>query len=199
MKANSIIARLATSTLVAAICFTSTPALAQMKGTDKRKETTIQTVSLDVGKAKQAVTVKFLNVPWGEKTFSYLEEGGNGFYSTRDWPFAHMKLTSKAKWLTHNLDAGDYIWVVTPKSAEMPMNLSLWKFTPGESGTFLVPGDVFTTRPSDAVLIASKPITFERDKPLVDHLAISATTAGKKASIVVNYGTRSITEELALR
>jgi len=199
MKAYSNLARLATTAVVAAICFTSTAALAQMQGTDKRKQTTIQTVTLDVGKAKQAVTVKYLNLPWGEKTFSFLEEGGNGFYSTRDWPFAHMKLAGKAKWMTHNLEAGDYVWVVTPKSADAPMNLSLWKFTPGETGTFLVAGDVFTARPADAVMVASKPVTFERDKPLVDHLEISATAAGKKASLVVNYGTRSLKEEIALR
>lgn len=199
MKVHSLLTRLATTTLVAAICFTSTAALAQMQGTDKRKLTTIQTVSLDAGKAKAAVTVKFLNAPWGEKTFSYLEDGGSEYYSTRDWPFAHMKLAAKASWMGKNLEPGDYVWVITPKSATMAMSLSVWKFTPGESGTFLVAGDVFTERPSDAVMIASKPAVFERDKPLVDHLDITASTSGKKASIVVHYGTRSMTEELSLR
>lgn len=199
MKVNSLLTRLATSTLVAAICFTSTAALAQMQGPDKRKQTTIQTVTVDVGKAKEAVTVKFLNSPWGEKTFSYLEDGGNAYYSTRDWPFAHLKLSGKAKWIGADLEPGDYVWVVTPKSDKAPMGLSLWKFTPGASGTFLVAGDVFTERPADAVMVASKPIVFEKDKPLVDHLDITAKANGKKTSIVVHYGTRSITEELALR
>lgn len=199
MKSNSILTRLATSTFVAALCFTSTAALAQMQGTDKRKQTTIQTVTVDHGKTREAVTVKFLNLPWGEKTFSFLEEGGSSFYSTRDWPFAHVKLAQKAKWIGADLEPGDYVWVVTPKSEKAPMGLSLWKFTPGPSGTFLVAGDVFTERPADAVMIASKPVTFERDKPLVDHLDIAATAAGKKATIVVRYGTRGITEELSLR
>lgn len=198
MKVNSLLTRLATSTLVAAICFTSTAALAQMLGTDKRKQTTIQTVTVDVGKAKEAVTVKFLNSPWGEKTFSYLEVGGSAYYSTRDWPFAHLKLAGKAKWIGVELEPGDYVWVVTPKSESAPMSLSLWKFTPDATGTFLVAGDVFTERPKDAMMVASTPIVFEKDKPLVDHLEITAKANGKKTSIVVHYGTRSITEELAL-
>ena len=199
MKVHSLLTRLATSTFVAALCLTSVTALAQMQGTDKRKQTTIQTVTLDLGKSKEAVTVKFLNVPWGEKTFSFLEVGGNSFYSTRDWPFAHLKVAGKAKWIGADIEPGDYVWVVTPKSETAAMGLSLWKFTPGESGTFLVAGDVFTERPANAVMVASKPIVFERDKPLVDHLEITATANGKNASIVVRYGTRSITEELALR
>lgn len=199
MKVHSLLTRLATTTFVAALCFTSTAALAQMQGTDKRKQTTIQTVTVDNGKSKDAVTVKFLNLPWGEKTFSFLEVGGNSFYSTRDWPFAHVKLAGKAKWIGADLEPGDYAWVVTPKSEKAPMGLSLWKFTPGASGTFLVAGDVFTERPADAVMVASKPIVFERDQPLVDHLDITASANGKKASIVVRYGTRSITEELSLR
>lgn len=199
MKVQSLLTRLATSTLVAAICFTSTAALAQMQGTDKRKQTTIQTVTVGVGKSKEAVTVKFLNSPWGEKTFSYLEVGGSAYYSTRDWPFAHIKLAGKARWIGADLEPGDYVWVVTPRSEKAPMGLSLWKFTPGESGTFLVAGDVFTERPADAVMVASKPVVFEKDKPLVDHLEITASAKGKKTSIVVHYGTRSITEELTLR
>lgn len=173
--------------------------MAQMQGPDKRKQTTIQTVTLDVARNKEAVTVKFLNLPWGEKTFSYLEVGGDDYYSTRDWPFAHLKLTRKAKWIGADLEPGDYVWVVTPKSATQPMGLSIWKFTPGASGTFLVAGDVFTDRPADAVMVASKLVTFERDKPLVDHLDIKAAVNGKKVAVTVNYGTRSITEELTLR
>ncbi len=198
MKAHSLVSRLAISTFVAALCLSSIGAFAQGGGTDVRKLTTIQSVSVDAGKTKDAVTVKYLNLPWGEKTFSYMEDGGNQYYSTRDWPFAQITLTVKAKWIGADLEPGNYVWVITPKSDTRPMGLSIWKFTPGASGTFLVAGDVFTERPKDAVMVASKPVKFERGKPLVDHLEISASAKGKKADVMVHYGTRAITEEISL-
>ena len=198
MKAHSLVTRFAFLAVVAAIVLGFAGAPGQAQEADKRKLTTIQSVSVDNGKTKDAVTVKYLNMPWGEKTFSYLEDGGNQYYSTRDWPFAQVTLTVKAKWIGADLEPGNYVWVITPKSDLKPMGISIWKFTPGASGTFLVAGDVFTERPKDAVMVASKPVKFERGKPLVDHLEITAAAKGKKADVTVHYGTRELVEQLSL-
>jgi len=75
----------------------SSAAAQQMGGgqTDKRKLTTIQTAKHD------AVEVRFLNLPWGERTFAYLEVGGDDYYSHRNWPFAHLTLSKSATWAGH--------------------------------------------------------------------------------------------------
>ncbi len=52
-------------------------AMTAEKKVDKRKLTTIQTASVDVGGMKNAVEVRYLNLPWGRTTFGYIENGSD--------------------------------------------------------------------------------------------------------------------------
>ena len=166
---------------------------AQMGGGDKRKATTIQTAKFDAGE------VRYLNLPWGEKTFSYLEVGGNEFYSTRSWPFAHLKLTKQAMWNDKTLAPGDYVLYITPKSASAPMTLTVASFKPNDTGSFLVAGNVFTETPSDAVVIATKPVTFERKDPVANELMVKVAPHGDHAELTVHYGNRWLIEHLGVK
>jgi hypothetical protein len=163
---------------------------------DKRKLTTIQTASLDLGGKKNAVEVKYLNVPFGEKTFSYLEVGGDDYYSTRTWPIAHLKLGTSASLGGKTLAAGDYVLYVTPKSGDSPMALTYATFKPDASGTFLVAGNVFVDTPKDAVEVVKVPAAFTKGDPSIDHLEIAVAKAGSGAEIKVHYGNRWLTQTL---
>ncbi len=176
---------------VAASC--SANAQMGQAGGDKRKMTTIQTAKHD------AVEVKYLNLPWGEKTFSYLETGGNEYYSTRTWPFAHLKLAKTASWAGHDLAAGDYVMYITPKSASAPMTLTVASFKPGASGTFLVAGDVFTETPKDAVAVGSAPVSFDKQSPVADELKVMVEKAGDGADVKVHYGDRWLAQHLTVK
>lgn len=171
----------------------STAGNAQMGGGDKRKATTIQTAKFDNGE------VRYLNLPWGEKTFSYLEVGGSEFYSTRSWPFAHLKLAKQANWGGKTLAPGDYVLYITPKSASAPMTLSVASFKPNESGSFLVAGDVFTETPAGAVVVATKPVTFDRKDPVASELMIKVAPLGDHAELTVHYGNRWLVEHLGVK
>jgi hypothetical protein len=169
----------------------------QMDGQgDKRKLTTIQTASLDLGEKKNAVEVRYLNLPFGEKTFSYLEVGGDDYYSTRTWPIAHLKLGTSATLGGKTLAAGDYVLYVTPKSSSAPMSLTVASFKPDTSGTFLVAGNVFVDTPKDAVEVVKVPAEFTKGEPAIDHLEIALAQAGKGAEIKVHYGNRWLTQTL---
>jgi hypothetical protein len=161
-------------------------------GGDKRKSTTIQS-------AKSGdVEVRYLNLPWGEKTFSYIEVGGNEFYSTRPWPFAHLKLAKAATWEGKQLAAGDYVLYITPKSASAPMTLTVASFTPGPDGTFLQAGNVFTEVPKDVTVIATVPAAFEKKAPVADELQIAVDKTGNAAELKVHYGDRWLTQRVTL-
>jgi len=170
---------------------------------DKRKLTKIQTVSIDVGKTKNAVEVLYLDLPWGEKTFGYLEQGGNDYYSTRTWPFAHLKLAVRAKYDGKVLAPGNYMMIITPKNdPRVPqMTLSIASFHPDQKqGTFLVPGDIFTETPRNVVLIDKKPVSFEKGAPMADYLKIDLEKVESDAAVdlKVHYGDRSLTKKLVL-
>lgn len=168
---------------------------AQMGGgqqTDKRKLTTIQTAKAD------AVEVRYLNLPWGEATFGYLEAGGNGYYSTRTWPFAHLTLEKQASWDGKTLAPGDYVLYITPKSDSAPMTLTVASFKPGESGTFLVPGNVFVETPANVTVVGTKPVTFAKKDPVAPELAIQVEKAGDGADLMVHYGNRWLSEHLTM-
>jgi hypothetical protein len=171
----------------------SCAATARMGGQqqDKRKLTTIQSAKAG------GVEVRYLNLPWGEATFGYMEVGGSEYYSNRTWPFAHLTLAAPATWQGHALAAGDYVFYVTPKSAKGPMTLTLASFKPNQSGTFLTAGDVFTETPTDAVPVATIPVTFDKKDPIVDHLEIDVAEAGDGQDIVVHYGNRWLTEHVS--
>src|SRR5689334_426853 len=71
--------------------------------TQSREQTTIHTTSLDVKDKKAAITVKYLDLPWGEKTFTYIEKGEDNYYGTRSWPFARLITTVPVKLEDHDL------------------------------------------------------------------------------------------------
>ncbi|HEV7904934.1 MAG TPA: hypothetical protein VGO96_13915, partial [Pyrinomonadaceae bacterium] len=145
------------------------------KKVDKRKLTTIQTASVDVGETKKAVEVRYLNLPWGKATFGYIETGvdpRNGqYYAKRSWPVAHVRLAAPAKYEGKTLAPGDYALIITPKNPETKagMKIALASFKPAaENGTFLVPGNVFVETPKDATVIAEREVAFAEGAPLVD-------------------------------
>ncbi|MDQ1557952.1 MAG: hypothetical protein QOD32_1012 [Pyrinomonadaceae bacterium] len=181
-------------------------AMAQEKKVDKRKLTTIQTASVDVGKTKHAVEVRYLDLPWGKATFGYIETGvdpRNGqYYAKRTWPIAHLRLAAPAKYQGKTLAPGDYAMIITPKNPETKagMKLSFASFKPAEAnGTFLVPGNVFVETPKDAAVVAEKEIAFAEGAPLVDQLSIWTGKEGKTVSIKIHYGDRTLTEKLTLQ
>lgn len=170
---------------------------------DPRKLTTIQTAAADIGDMKNAVEVRYLNLPFGAPTFGYMENGGDRYYSNRTWPILHLKLAREAIYEGKTLLAGDYVFFITPKSEKLKttaMMLSLASFKPDATrGTFLVPGDVFTETPKDAVVISQKPVTFGKGADAVPALQVSVGKEDKAIAIKLHYGDRTLTEKLMLK
>jgi hypothetical protein len=172
---------------------------------DKRKLTTIQTAAVDVGATKNAVEVRYLDLPWGEATFGYIETGvdprNNGYYSGRSWPIAHLTLAAPATFEGTKLAPGDYAIVITPANPKenKPMMLALASFKPADAGgTFLKAGDVFVETPKDATIVVSKPIKFANGAAPVDHLVIETARSGKTIKLKFHYGPRTLDEKLTL-
>ncbi|MCS7079953.1 MAG: hypothetical protein NZ585_07870 [Chloracidobacterium sp.] len=165
---------------------------------DPRKATTIQTASAKLGNVADAVTVRYLNLPWGAQTFGYIENGGNQFYSTRTWPIAHLTLKARAKFFGREFDPGDYVLVIVPKGLAHKMGMQVRSFQPsGDRGTFLVPGNVFTETP-DGPILASRPVEFKPGAPQSDAMRISLVAKKNMVEMTINYGDRSFTEKLTL-
>lgn len=176
------------------------------KKVDKRKLTTIQTASVDVGGTKHAVEVRYLNLPWGKATFGYIESGidprNGNYYAKRSWPVAHLHLAAPARYQGKTLAPGDYAMIITPKNPETKagMRLAFASFKPAEAnGTFLVPGNVFVEAPKDATVIAEREVAFAEGAPMVEELHIWTGAEGKTVSIKINYGDRTLTEKLTLQ
>jgi hypothetical protein len=171
--------------------------------TDPRKLTTIQVAAFDDGKTKNAVEVRYLNLPFGAATFGYMEVGGDRYYSNRTWPIMHLKLARRAVYDGKTLQPGDYVFFITPKSEKLKtdsMMFSLASFKPDSTrGTFLVPGDVFTETPKDAVVISQKPVTFGKGANPSPALQVWVGKDGKAVSIKLHYGDRTLTEKLMLK
>jgi hypothetical protein len=168
--------------------------------TDPRKLTTIQVAAADDGKTKTAVEVRYLNLPFGAATFGYMEVGGDRYYSNRTWPILHLKLARQAVYDGKTLQPGDYVFFITPKSEKLKtdsMMFSLASFKPDAArGTFLVPGDVFTETPKDAVVISQKPVTFGKDATTSPSLQVWVGKESDGVSIKLHYGNRTLTEKL---
>jgi hypothetical protein len=175
--------------------------------TDKRKLTTIQSASADYAKTPKAVEVRYLNLPWGEATFGYIETGidarNGGYYAGRAWPIAHLHLAVPATYDGKSLKPGDYAFVITPRNAKTntDMTLALEWFKPAtEGGTFLKAGDVFVETPKDAVVVTQKTIKFAKGGDPVDQLQMGVGKQGKKdVEIKFHYGDRTLTEKLKLK
>lgn len=188
---------------------TASRALAQdgaMSGqtrTDPRKLTTIQSASAEAGKNKKAVEVRYLNLPYGAPTFGYMEVGGDRYYSNRTWPILHLTLAQKAVYDGKALQPGDYVFFITPKSEQLKtdsMMLSLASFKPATAGgTFLVPGDVFTETPKDAIVISQKAVSFGKGAEMAPALQVWVGKEGNDISIKLHYGDRTLTEKLMLK
>ncbi len=170
----------------------------RMGENDPRKATTIQTTSAKLGNVADAVTVRYLNLPWGPQTFGYIENGGNQFYSMRTWPIAHLTLKTRAKLFGREFDPGDYVLAIVPKGLAHRMGMQVRSFRPsGEGETFLVAGNVFTETPAGSIL-ASRPIEFKPGAPQSDAMRISLTAKKNTVEMTINYGDRSFTEKLTL-
>lgn len=171
--------------------------------TDPRKLTTIQVAATDDGKTKNAVEVRYLNLPFGAPTFGYMEVGGDRYYSNRTWPILHLKLAEAAVYDGKALQPGDYVFYITPKSEKLKtdsMMLSLASFKPDPAtGTFLKPGDVFTETPKDAVVVSEKAVTFGKGAEVSPALQVWVGKEGKDVAIKLHYGDRTLTEKLTLK
>ncbi len=179
---------------------TTSTATASKKPVDPRSLTKVQTASVEVNGNKNAVELLYLNLPWGEKTFSYLEDGGSEYYSNRTWPFAHVKLNTKATYEGKSIEPGNYILFITPKNdknPQMSMSLASFKLEPDQQ-TFLVNGDVFTETPENAQVITSKPIQFAKGAPMLNALKIEVTTHGSEVNVNMHYGDRTLTEKFTI-
>lgn len=172
---------------------------------DKRKLTTIQTASADYGTTKDAVQVRYLNLPWGEATFGYIETGldprNKGYYAGRAWPIAHLRLNVPATYDGKKLAPGDYAFVITPRNAKTntDMTIALESFTPAEAGgTFLKAGDVFVETPQGAQVISQKTVKFDKGAPVAPQLEMWVGKSGKSVEIKFHYGNRTHTEKLKL-
>jgi hypothetical protein len=209
-RTSTFTRRLWAAALLVAACAASAPAQeGQMtqpdKRVDKRKLTTIQTAAVDAGQTKNAVEVRYLNLPWGAQTFNYIESGtdvrNQGYYAGRTWPIAHLKLAAPATYQGKPLAPGDYVIFITPanQTEKKGMTLSIASFTPGEGGTFLKAGNVFVDTPKDAIVVAAKPVTFAKGAPLVDHLVIETARTGQDVALKIHYGDRTLTEKLGLK
>ncbi len=207
MKSKNVsFSRLLMGGLLAVTCMAyGGAALAQNNGamtakpatTDKRKLTTVQSATL---KGNKSVMVRYLDLPWGATTFGYIENGGSQYYSTRTWPVAHLTLGAKAEYEGKTLEPGDYIMVITPKSGENSMMLSISSFKPeGGKGTFLTPGNVFTDTPKGAMEIVKKPIAFSKGAPMIDTMKIMVEQEkDKMVAVKFHYGDRMLVEKFKL-
>lgn len=170
------------------------------KPADPRSATRIQTLAVNVGAKKKAVELLYLNMPWGQQTFSFIEDGGNDYYSNRTWPFAHIKVNTAANYQGKSITPGDYILYITPKNEKNPqMSISLASVKlPADKKTFLVNGDVFTETPEDIQVVTSRAIRFDKGAPMLKSLKIDLTASGSDVNIGLHYGDRTFTDKLTV-
>lgn len=156
-----------------------------------REQTTIQTTAIDLGSVKGAVAFSYLNLPWGEKTFSYIEHGvKDSYYGERTWPFAQMDTKVSLTVDGTKLAPGQYALVITPGSDAKSMTFSVVRF---EGPTFLKPGNVFSPTPKGASLV-SKDAEFATVEALTDHMNIETQKTKDGFTMIVNYGNRKFTK-----
>jgi hypothetical protein len=191
----------------AALCAVLSPAApAQEQKVDRRKLTSIQTAAANVGNKGHAVEVRYLNLPFGEATFGYVETGqdpnNRGYYSARTWPIAHLRLAVAATHEGKTLAPGDYVIYITPRdpAKNADMKLSVASFKPASAGaTFLKPGDVFVETPKDARVVSEHAVRFDRGASKVDELQVWVGKQGKDIEIKFHYGDRTLVEKLKLK
>ena len=119
-----------------------------------REQTTIQSVSATVKGKPDAIVVKYLDLPWGEKTFEYVEKGEDNYYGTRSWPFARMIVSVPVRIEDHQLSPGSYALVLNPAKKSQPLAITLIKLP--DDKEFLQPGNVFVEVPSGQAVFSSR-------------------------------------------
>jgi len=171
-------------------------AVAVCLASQSREQTTIQTASLDVKDKKAAITVKYLDLPWGEKTFTYIEKGDDNYYGTRSWPFARLITTVPVKLEDHDLTPGNYALVINPAKKGQTMAMTVVQVS--GDGEFLQPGNVFVEVPTGKTIF-SAPATFETgDKVLADHMKVVLGQADNGITLTVLYGNRKLNRLLVV-
>lgn len=208
MKPHTGRLRLPPAAAFAALCvaLAAHAAPAQEQKVDRRKLTSIQTAAANVGDTKHAVEVRYLNLPFGEATFGYVETGqdpnNQGYYSGRTWPIAHLRLAVAAAHEGKTLAPGDYVIYITPRdpAKNADMKLAFASFKPAAPGaTFLKAGDVFVETPKDAQIVSERAVKFERGASKVDELQVWVGREGKDVQIKFHYGDRTLVERLKLK
>ena len=209
MKSHGMTSRASVAALAAAVALCALlahAASAQDGQVDKRKLTTIQTAAADCGDVNKAVVVRYLNLPFGEATFTYVETGkdpaNGGYYSGRTWPIAHLRLAAPAAHDGKQLPPGDYVIYITPRNPDKntDMTLTVASFKPAQTGgTFLKAGDVFVETPKDVQIVSQKKVKFERGASKVDELQVWVGKQQDKVDIKFHYGDRTLIETLKLK
>ncbi len=170
--------------------------LAMMIAAQTREQTTIQTASLDVNDKKAAITVKYLDLPWGEKTFTYIEKGDDNYYGNRSWPFARLITTVPTKLEDHDLAAGNYALIINPAKKGQPMAITVVQIS--GDGEFLQPGNIFVEVPAGKTIFSTPAVFDSGDKVLADHMKITLAQAETGANITVLYGNRKLNRLLVV-
>lgn len=168
--------------------------LVKIGSAQTREQTTIQTATADIGAVKEAVTVDYLNYPWGEVTFSYIEHGTkDSYYGERDWAFAQLDTKSALTMDGTKINPGQYALVISPGGGSKPMTLSVIQF---DGPTFLKAGNVFAPAPK-GTSIYSQPVSFQTVDATVDHMKIDIAPTAQGCDLVVNYGNRRLVKSFA--
>jgi hypothetical protein len=168
--------------------------LVRLTSAQTREQTTIQTATFAKGSLTDAVSVSYLNFPWGEVTFNYIEKGTKGsYYGERTWPFAQLDSKIPLTFEGTRLNAGQYALVITPGDESKSMSLSIIPF---EGSTFLKAGNIFSPAPK-ATAVYTKDVAFETVGEVADHMKIELAPNAQGFDMVVNYGNRKLTKSFA--
>ena len=165
-------------------------------GAQTREQTTIQTASMDVKDKKAAITVKYLDLPWGEKTFTYIEKGDDNYYGTRSWPFARLITTVPVKLEDHDLTPGNYALVINPAKKGQGMAITVVQIS--GDGEFLQSGNVFVEAPTGKTIFSAPAVFDTGDKVLADHMKITLGQAETGVTFTVLYGNRKLNRLLVV-
>ena len=161
-----------------------------------REQTTIQSATLDVKGKPAAITVKYLDLPWGEKSFTYIEKGEDNYYGTRSWPFARLITTIPVKLENHDLAAGNYALVINPAKKGQPMAISVIQMS-GDA-EFLQAGNVFVEVPAGKTIFSAPALFDTGDKVLADHMKVVLGQAETGVTLTVLYGNRKLNRLLVV-
>jgi hypothetical protein len=161
-----------------------------------REQTTIQTTTFDVPNVKDAAAFSYLDFPWGEVTFGYIEKGTKGnYYGERTWPFAQLNTKTALTLEGAKIAPGQYALVITPGGEDKPMSLSVISFV---GPTFLKPGNIFSPAPK-GTSVYTKDVSFQTVDTSFDHMKIETVGTATGFDLVVIYGNRRLVKSFATK